>query len=122
MIGISVPVLIALLCVYEYRGGNGMECKFYRYTGFFCPGCGSGRAVRALIHGHFAEAAGYNILLPILGIPCLLILAHEYLRIVFPRLNLKPVSIPQPAAVGAAALIVIFWIMRNIPAFAFLAP
>ena len=83
MIGVSVPAMLVLLCIYEYQGGNG------------CPGCGSGRAVNALFHGRFAEAVSYNILLPILGIPCLFVLAHEYLRIVFPKMKLRPVSISQ---------------------------
>ena len=76
MIGVSVPAMLVLLCIYEYQGGNGMECMFYRYTGLYCPGCGSGRAVNALFHGRFAEAVSYNILLPILGIPCLFVLAQ----------------------------------------------
>ena len=59
MIGVSVPAMLVLLCIYEYQGGNGMECMFYRYTGLYCPGCGSGRAVNALFHGRFAEAVQY---------------------------------------------------------------
>jgi len=119
---VSAPVLIALLCIYEYQGGTGMECEFYRHTGLYCPGCGSGRAVSALFHGRFAEALSYNILLPVLGIPCLIILAHEYLRIVFPGLGLKPVAISQKAIGAATAVIIVFWVLRNIPAFSFLAP
>ena len=116
MIGVSVPAMLVLLCIYEYQGGNGMECMFYRYTGLYCPGCGSGRAVNALFHGRFAEAVSYNILLPILGIPCLFVLAHEYLRIVFPKMKLRPVSISQRTAVILTAVIVVYWILRNVPA------
>ena len=106
---VSAPVLIALLCIYEYQGGTGMECEFYRHTGLYCPGCGSGRAVSALFHGRFAEALSYNILLP-------------DLRIVFPGLGLKPVAISQKAIGAATAVIIVFWVLRNIPAFSFLAP
>ena len=122
LIGVSVPAILVLLCIYEYQGGNGMECMFYRYTGLYCPGCGSGRAVNALFHGRFAEAVSYNILLPILGIPCLFVLAHEYLRIVFPKMKLRPVSISQRTAVMLTAVIVVYWILRNVPAFDILAP
>lgn len=122
MIGVSVPAMLVLLCIYEYQGGNGMECMFYRYTGLYCPGCGSGRAVNALFHGRFAEAVSYNILLPILGIPCLFVLAHEYLRIVFPKMKLRPVSISQRTAVILTAVIVVYWILRNVPTFNILAP
>ena len=52
MIGVSVPAMLVLLCIYEYQGGNGMECMFYRYTGLYCPGCGGTRALIALLRGH----------------------------------------------------------------------
>ena len=97
-------------------------CLFHRITGLYCPGCGSGRAVNALFHGRFAEAVSYNILLPILGIPCLFVLAHEYLRIVFPKMKLRPVNISQRTAEILTVVIVVFWILRNVPAFDILAP
>lgn len=122
LIGITLPAIFILLCIYEYQGGSGMECMFYRYTGLYCPGCGSGRAVSALFHGRFAEAVSYNILLPILGIPCLIVLAHEYLRIVFPGMELRPIRISQRTAVILTAVIVVFWIIRNVPAFDIMAP
>ena len=122
MIGVSVPVMFALLCIYEYHGGTGMECMFYRCTGLYCPGCGSGRAVRALLLGRPIEAVSYNILLPVLGIPCLFVLVHEYLRIVFPGLKLRPVAVSQRTAGVLAAVILIFWVLRNLPGFGFLAP
>lgn len=122
LIGITLPAIFILLCIYEYQGGSGMECMFYRYTGLYCPGCGSGRAVSALFHGRFAEAVSYNILLPILGIPCLIVLAHEYLRIVFPGMELRPIRISQRTAVILTAVIVVFWILRNVSAFDILAP
>ena len=64
----------------------------------------------------------YNILLPILGIPCLFVLAHEYLRIVFPKMKLRPVNISQRTAEILTVVIVVFWILRNVPAFDILAP
>ena len=119
---LSLPALFFLLCVYEVQAGTGIKCVFYQLTGLYCPGCGSGRAIHALFQGQFAEAFSYNILFIVLGSPCLLILIHEYLRLVFPSLRLKPVSIPQPLLAGVTAVIVLYWILRNIPAFSFLAP
>ena len=119
---LSVPALFFLLCAYEAQAGTGIKCVFYQLTGLYCPGCGSGRAIHALFQGQFSEAFGYNILFILLGFPCLLILLHEYLRLVFPSLRLKPVSIPQPLLAGVTGVIVLYWILRNIPAFSFLAP
>ena len=119
---VSAPVLAVLLVIYEKGGGTGALCGFHQLTGLYCPGCGSGRAVKALFEGQFSRIWSYNPLLPVLGIPCLIVLAHEYLRIVFPALKLKPVRIPAVVMDAAVAVILLFWILRNIPAFAFLAP
>ena len=120
-LGLALPAAIALVLIY-LRGEMGLQCPFYALTGLYCPGCGSGRAAYALLHGHLAASFRYQPLLYLLGIPAGLVFLHEYLRLVFPRLKLRPVYVPQWAAVGAAALIVLFWIARNIPAFSFLAP
>lgn len=42
------------------------QCVFRRLTGWQCPGCGSQRALHALLHGRVAEAWSYNRLLPFL--------------------------------------------------------
>lgn len=78
--------------------------------------------MEALLRGSFQDLFRYNILFLPLGVPCMCILLHEYLRIVFPGLSLKPVRIPQRLMYGITSVIVLFWIARNIPAFSFLAP
>ena len=122
LIALSLPVIALLVFIYEKQGGSGMKCLFYEYTGLYCPGCGSGRAVHALFEGRIAEAVRYNILLPILGIPCLCVVIHEYLRIVFPGLGLRPASVSQRTALAVTVVIMAFWVLRNIPALHFLAP
>ncbi len=39
------------------------RCMFLTLTGWECPGCGSQRAIHALLHGRVAEAWAYNALL-----------------------------------------------------------
>lgn len=36
------------------------SCPFHALTGLFCPGCGTTRALHALLHGDFALALGMN--------------------------------------------------------------
>ena len=122
LIGIGAPAVILLALLNTWLYGNSIDCAFWRITGLYCPGCGSGRELTALLHGRFRELFAYNILFFPLGIPAAGILAHEYLRLVFPRLAWKPVHLPQAAVVGVAALIAAFWILRNVPALSFLAP
>ncbi len=116
------PVLAALVCLRVYRGGHVAVCAFYELTGLYCPGCGSGRAVYALLHGDWRGAFRHNWLLLPLGVPAGLVFLHEYARMLLPGLGLKPVRVPSRLAAGCCALIVLFWILRNLPAFAFLAP
>jgi len=37
-------------------------CLFKKWTGLNCPGCGSARALHAMLHGQFSKASGYNLL------------------------------------------------------------
>ena len=102
--------------------GKSIPCVFYELTGLYCPGCGSGRAVCALLHGRLREAVGYNVLLFILGPPAVVILLREYARLVFPGLKLRPVSLPQPVILACTAAVLLFWLLRNLPGFSALAP
>ena len=43
--------------------GFGFRCPIHSLTGFFCPGCGSTRAVRALLTGDLQLALHNNVLL-----------------------------------------------------------
>lgn len=48
--------------------GFGISCPIHSLTGFFCPGCGSTRAVKALINGDISLAFHNNalsLLLPV---------------------------------------------------------
>ena len=121
LVGVLAPALVLLLCRWLLRGG-GLLCLFHEITGLYCPGCGSGRAAIALLRGHPLEALGHNPLLFLLGIPCALVLAREYLRFVFPGLGLKALTLPAWAGKTALALILAFWLLRNLPGFQFLGP
>ncbi len=47
------------------------RCVFHEVTGLHCPGCGTTRALHALLHGQVGAALGLNLLtvllLPLLG-------------------------------------------------------
>ena len=121
LVGIGAPALIVLVCRRLLRGG-GLVCLFYELTGLYCPGCGAGRAAIALLHGHIREALGHNPLLFLLGVPCGVLLALEYLRFVFPGLGLRKAVLPAWAGDAALGLILAFWLLRNLPGVTFLGP
>ncbi len=122
VIGIGFPALVMFACWYIWSGSRGMRCIFYELTGLYCPGCGSGRALSSLMHGDWKGAFSHNLLFLPLGLPAAVVFLHEYFRIVIPGLHLKPVFVPQWLAADCCVLILLFWILRNLPMFAFLAP
>ena len=72
-------VMIIALAVIYYRFNPAKysffpKCPFYVLTGFDCPGCGSQRAVSALLHGNLKAALGFNFLL----VACLPFLAVHF--------------------------------------------
>ena len=121
LVGVGAPALLLALCLTLLRGGH-LFCLFYELTGLYCPGCGSGRAALALLHGRVGEAFGHNALAMLFLPPCAYFLLREYLRFVFPGLGLRPTALPAWAGWASAIPILAFWVLRNLPAFAFLAP
>lgn len=55
-------------------------CPFLAATGLACPGCGTTRALRALMHGEVAAAFAFNPLLFVLGPLTAVVLALSVMR------------------------------------------
>lgn len=100
------------------------KCVFYWATGLFCPGCGSQRALHALLHGHVGEALGQNALV-VLALPYLGYVALRRLREATGRAPLRTgAPLPRAVALGLVVAVVGFMVLRNLPGapFAWLAP
>lgn len=88
------------------------RCPFLSVTGLKCPGCGSQRAIHALLHGDLALAMTFNAFL-VLAIPLVvLLLLGLLLQNRYPRLNEHLNSLPS--IIGVGSLIVAWWIARNV--------
>lgn len=100
--------------------GHYPTCPFLVLTGHFCPGCGSLRAIHALAHGRIGEAAGLNVLLVAL-VPLLVL---EWGRWVAARSAGRRHARPAPgwALWALVVVICVFWVVRNLPFGAALAP
>lgn len=95
-------------------------CLFHKITGWNCPGCGGLRAAHQLLHGHFALAVKSNAL-AILLLP---LLAWWGVCRVKARRRQGPSRMLSSAKWLWAflALGIVFGVLRNLPAFTWLAP
>ena len=95
-------------------------CLFHQLTGLNCPGCGGTRSVYALLHGNVALALKDNALFVLL-IPAVALRGVWFAGKKFlgrPVGNFSPANCLWVLLAGA----VIFTVLRNLPAFAFLSP
>ena len=89
------------------------KCVFHVVTGWDCPGCGSQRAIHALLHGDIAGAFQANAILFLL-VPFLLLVAFVELLgnpagKLYQRLH-------HPVLIILIAVIILLWgIARNLP-------
>lgn len=96
-------------------------CLFFHFTGLYCPGCGSTRALHGLVHGDLAQAWAMNPLLFVV-IPALpMLIAHGMgYRLPLPKRAIDGLL----SAKFWLILIFGYWIARNLPwwPFSWLAP
>lgn len=101
-----------------------LACAFYHLTGFYCPGCGAGRACRAILQLRFAEAFCYNplfvLILPVIGL-------YVVVRITDWAItggNHTDKKISVRLLITILILTIIYGVIRNIPVYPFtlLAP
>lgn len=89
------------------------QCPIYSFLHLQCPGCGTTRALAALLHGHVLEALRLNALTTLL-----MPLAAIYAAICYVQfLQRKPIRLPQPscsAVYATLAVAVIFMVSRNL--------
>ena len=111
---VLLPILLLAGMLFVYLHPPGAHtlypiCLFQYWTHLDCPGCGSTRALYALLHGHVNEAADENVLFLLL-LPVLLLagatLYLPTLRVYWQRIN-------QPR--WFLFIILLFWLLRNLP-------
>lgn len=114
-----VLVAVALLCAagiyYFYDPSlNGFfpRCPFLSITGWRCPGCGSQRAIHAILHGDLATAWHFNAMM-VVSLPVLAVYTFaEFTRSRFPRFYC---AVNKPAFIwGIFIAVIAWWLSRNI--------
>lgn len=122
-IGIGVPLLfLAGALTLKFIGGP--PCLFHSLTGLHCAGCGAGRCCKAILDLRFLDAFCYNplmcVFLPFLAY----VIVKYYIKAVSGRDVLPDVEIKYSSGIVILIVIVLFWVLRNIPVapFTYLAP
>jgi hypothetical protein len=101
--------------------GHYPTCPFLWITGLYCPGCGTLRSIHALAHLDPVAALGLNPL-AVAMVPFLL---FWWGRWVLRAWQGRPrrTTLAHPAWLwGFIAIIMVYWVVRNLPFGAFLAP
>lgn len=106
--------LVAVGLVDPHRPGRYPTCPVRLLLGVDCPGCGSLRALHDLVTGHVVAAADHNALLLVV-LPLVAAEGVRWLRGApagaFVRWRFAPL--------GVALVLVVWTVLRNVPAFPF---
>ena len=124
IVGIGAPAAALALAAIFLTLKKTPPCLFYEITGLYCVGCGTGRALMALLQGRLYAALRYQPML--ICMPVLVYYVVKlYVAFVFGRDILPfPKVKSKWVAIVITVVIVAYWILRNVPAipFSYLAP
>ncbi len=92
------------------------KCLSYRFTAIHCPGCGTTRALHAILNLNIEQAFAYNaVMVTLFPVGIFVLFRNAWHRV----WNTKPGKLPGhiwfPRIV--AGVFIVFWILRNIPVY-----
>jgi heme/copper-type cytochrome/quinol oxidase subunit 3 len=89
------------------------QCPIYNTLHLLCPGCGTTRALAALLRGHVKEALRLNALTTLL-LPILIVYAISSYRRLLNHQEITWPRLPSGVLYAVATIAVIFTIVRNL--------
>lgn len=100
--------------------GSWLTCPYLLTTGFYCPGCGTLRALHALTGGDVAAAWAFNPLL-VASLPVFAFVWVTAVRRAW--LGVPRRWTPGPRLLAVLPVVVVaYWVLRNVPGLEFLGP
>lgn len=116
MVMAGIVLVLTILCIYFYFDPTDRffpRCPFLSMTGLECPGCGSQRAIHAVLHGDFASVWQLNAALFVFVPLLILLFVAEVLgRRRVPRLYDALNS--RYMIWATATFIIVWWVVRNL--------
>ncbi len=119
--GTTLVLLAGAVTLYAFEpaeSGLFPSCPFRALTGLYCPGCGTLRGLHQLLNGNLLEALGFNPLM-VLSLP---FVGYALLSNAVPGLSdrqMPEVFIPAAWIWMLLGVVILFWALRNIPAYPF---
>ncbi|WP_067439347.1 DUF2752 domain-containing protein [Nocardioides jensenii] len=106
-----------------HASGSWGICPFTFLTGLQCPGCGGLRAVNDLTNFDVVGALSSNLIV-VLGIPVAIVFWMRWVRDAWTGAiaGTQPKGVSTPVVALLLGLVVVFGVLRNLPAGAWLAP
>jgi len=123
LLAVIAGIIALFFLVSPEKKGIYPECVFHSLTGYYCPGCGSQRALHSLLHLDFKGVVSNNILfLPGLVVMCYGIAIPEINRRF--NKNYKNFLYNKWTPLWIFVIIILFAVLRNLPYYPFnvLAP
>lgn len=125
-ISVGLPVFIVATALLFFILDPGKHiifprCVFYSLSGFYCPGCGSQRAIHNLLHLNIAGVVKNNVLF----LPAAVVIVYHYVHPVINRrlgLRLPNILYMKHTPWVILGIVSAFWILRNLSSFSFLSP
>ncbi|MGA8977585.1 MAG: DUF2752 domain-containing protein [Pedococcus sp.] len=100
--------------------GHYPTCPFLAVTGAYCPGCGSLRAIHALAHGDPATAMARNPFAVVTLVALTFGWAWWARRLWQGRE--RTWAAPAWTIYTLSGIVLVFWVLRNVPGWAWLSP
>ena len=124
---IIVIVLILMLSLYYFVDPTSsklfLKCLFFSISNFYCPGCGTQRAIHSFLKGDMIQGIRHNYMF----ILVFLVISYQATIFILDKLySKKHLNLLHKSKTTNTIfiLVILFWILRNIPYYPFreLAP
>jgi hypothetical protein len=117
-------VMLAVLYLFDpARAGIFPPCPLRYFTGWYCPGCGSLRAMHQLLRGNLGAAWAFNPLTVVL-LPFVVYGIASHALFTIGGKHLPRIFLPAMCIRAVCGVVILFGIARNLPFYPFdlLAP
>jgi len=113
-LGVAALGACGVAAVINPYQGQGIPCPFHTLTGLWCPLCGSTRALHSLVHADLSAAFARNPLFVIL-LPLITLSWTAWMSETLGGPRLWHVPYRRSALVTLVAVVLAFWVARNLP-------